>query len=219
MNSLIHLTVLFYLASLLSITLAFQRISPSSILRTSRRNMSVGGTPSSFYDIVEKDSQGNDVSFEKYRGKVVYGVNVASRCGYTASGYALLSKISQLKDRGVEVAIFPCNQFGGQEPGSDSQIESFCVTKGVQGATVYTKADVNGPNTRPTYKYLKEKGVFGDISWNFAGKFVVDKEGNGKNIRCHDDFHISFLIALFSLVLPVKSERTLEADILALAAK
>lgn len=67
-------------------------------------------TPSSFYDIVEKDVQGNDVSFEKFRGKVVYGVNVASRCGYTQSGYTLLSKIAALKERGVEVCVFPCNQ-------------------------------------------------------------------------------------------------------------
>lgn len=64
--------------------------------------------------ITEKDSNGNDVSFEKFRGKVVYGVNVASKCGYTASGYNLLAKIAAMKDQGVEVALFPCNQFGGQ---------------------------------------------------------------------------------------------------------
>lgn len=68
--------------------------------------------------------------------------------------------------------------------------------KGVEGANVFTKADVNGPNTRPTYKYLKEQGVLGDIAWNFAGKFIVDKEGN---------------------VLPVKSEKDLEATIAKLA--
>lgn len=67
-------------------------------------------TPTSFYDIVERDANGNEVSFEKFRGKVVYGVNVASRCGYTASGYALLAKLAELKSEGVEVAIFPCNQ-------------------------------------------------------------------------------------------------------------
>ena len=58
---------------------------------------------------------GKDFSFENFKGKVVYGVNVASKCGYTASGYALLSKIAEMKDKGVEVAIFPCNQFGAQE--------------------------------------------------------------------------------------------------------
>jgi len=99
---------------------------------------------------------------------------------YTLSGYALLSKLSALKDQGVEVALFPCNQFGGQEPGTDTQVVEFCTLKGVKDANVFTKADVNGPGTRPTYKFLKEKGVLGDVAWNFAGKFIVDKDGNGK---------------------------------------
>jgi Glutathione peroxidase len=65
---------------------------------------------SSFYDITEKDANGESVSFSKFKGKVVYGVNVATKCGYTASGYALLGRIAKLKSEGVEVAIFPCNQ-------------------------------------------------------------------------------------------------------------
>ena len=66
------------------------------------------------------------------------------------------------------------------QPGSNEQIESFCASKGVKDATIFAKADVNGANTRPTYRYLKEKGVFGDISWNFAGKFLIDRAGNGE---------------------------------------
>ncbi len=66
--------------------------------------------PSSFYDITEKTASGQDFSFSNFKGKVVYGVNVASKCGYTASGYALLSRVAALKDKGIEVAIFPCNQ-------------------------------------------------------------------------------------------------------------
>ena len=100
-----------------------------------------------FYSIVEKDGKGNDFSFEQLRGRVVYGVNVASKCGYTASGYALLEKISAMD--GVSVLIAPCNQFGGQEPGSAAEIESFCALKGVKGATILEKADVNGAKTRP----------------------------------------------------------------------
>eukprot|EP00981_Chlorochromonas_danica_P007536 scaffold1769_cov164-Ochromonas_danica.AAC.9 len=157
-----------------------------------------GDVPNSFYDIVEKDANGNNVSFEKFRGKVVYGVNVASKCGFTSSGYQLLARIAELKDKGVEVALFPCNQFLGQEPGSDAEISAFCAAKGVKGANVFTKADVNGANTRPTYRYLKAKGVLGDVRWNFAGKFIVDKQGN---------------------VLPIKNEKDIEKDILALAAK
>ena len=68
------------------------------------------------------------VNFDKFKGKVVYGVNVASKCGYTASGYDLLSKIAKMPN--VEVAIFPCNQFGGQEPGSDAEVANFCALKG-----------------------------------------------------------------------------------------
>ena len=131
---------------------------------------------SSFYDVVEKDSKGKDVKFDKFKGKVVYGVNVASKCGYTSSGYALLEKISAMD--GVEVALFPCNQFGGQEPGSNKEIESFCAMKNVKGANIFEKADVNGPSTRPAYKFLKDTKVIGDVAWNFAGKFLVDKEGN-----------------------------------------
>ena len=136
-----------------------------------------------FYSIVEKDSKGNDFSFDKLRGKVVYGVNVASKCGYTASGYALLERVSAMKEKGVEVLILPCNQFGGQEPGSASEIEAFCAIKNVKGANILTKADVNGPATRPTYKHLKEKGVLGDIAWNFAGAFIVDKSGNAVAVK------------------------------------
>ena len=68
------------------------------------------------------------------------------------------------------------------QPGSDGEIASFCALKGVKNANVFTKADVNGPNTRPTYKYLKEQGVLGgDVAWNFAGKFIVDKDGKGND--------------------------------------
>jgi Glutathione peroxidase len=76
----------------------------ASTARRAASSLSMG----SFYDITEKDAAGNSVSFSKFKGKVVYGVNVATKCGYTASGYALLSKISKMN--GIEVAIFPCNQ-------------------------------------------------------------------------------------------------------------
>ena len=167
-----RLSVLFA-SMLVSSSVAFRSRMAVSAKRASTLAMS------SFYDIVEKDATGQDVSFSKFKGKVVYGVNVASKCGYTASGYALLAKLAKMKDQGLEVAIFPCNQFGGQEPGSDKQVAEFCALKGVEGANVFTKADVNGPQTRPTYKLVKEQTKMGDIAWNFAGKFLVDKQGNG----------------------------------------
>lgn len=86
----------------------------SFLQKSVKRSGSFLSMASSFYDIVEKDGKGNDVAFSTFKGKVVYGVNVASKCGYTASGYALLSKLASYKEKGIEVAIFPCNQFGGQ---------------------------------------------------------------------------------------------------------
>jgi glutathione peroxidase-family protein len=183
------LSLLFYAATLF----LCQAFSPTSLSSVAAKNVM---HMSSFYDLTEKDAKGSDVKFDKFKGKVVYGVNVASKCGYTTSGYALLEKLSKMD--GVEVLLFPCNQFGGQEPGSDAEVEQFCALKGVQGANVFTKADVNGPKTRSTYKFVKDKLSMGDIAWNFAGKFVVDKTGN---------------------VLPVKNEKNLIAEIEALTKK
>ena len=144
-------------------------ISPSQFLvsRSSTQRF-VKMEVKSFYDLQEKDAKGDTVSFQKFRNKVVYGVNVASKCGYTKPGYELLEQIAKIE--GVEVLLFPCNQFGGQEPGTDYEIEQFCALKNVQGANVFTKGDVNGPQTRDTYKFIKNELKMGDITWNFAGK-------------------------------------------------
>lgn len=105
MQSIIALMVMLFLNA--------AQLSSAYILRSTQLSRIMSTTAlsaSSFYDIVEKDANGKDVPFSNFKGKVVYGVNVASKCGYTASGYALLSRIAALKDKGVEVAIFPCNQ-------------------------------------------------------------------------------------------------------------
>ena len=131
---------------------------------------------SSFYDVVEKDSKGKDVKFDKFKGKVVYGVNVASKCGYTSSGYALLEKISAMD--GVEVALFPCNQFGGQEPGSESEIKEFCSSKFGVTFPMYSKIEVNGPGRHPLYEAIigADGPLPGNVKWNF-GKILVGKDG------------------------------------------
>ena len=97
------------------------------------------------------------------------------RCGYTASGYELISKLS--KKDGVAVLLFPCNQFGAQEPGSNADILSFCALNGADAAITLEKGDVNGENTRPTYQYIKTATGMPTVRWNFAGKFLVDKSG------------------------------------------
>jgi glutathione peroxidase-family protein len=81
---------------------------------------------------------------------------------------------------GVKVAIFPCNQFGAQEPGSDAEIADFVLAKGVNPAqaVIFSKADVNGPATREAFKAVKDATGMVEISWNFAAQFIVDRDGN-----------------------------------------
>eukprot|EP00250_Pteridium_aquilinum_P019626 c24499_g2_i1 orf=328-825(-) len=137
--------------------------------------------PSSIYDITVKDARGNDVSLETYKGKVLLIVNVASQCGLTTSNYTELSEVySKYKDQGLEILAFPCNQFGGQEPGSNEEIQEFACTRFKAEYPIFDKVDVNGSNASPLYKFLKSSkggGIFGDaIKWNFA-KFLVNREG------------------------------------------
>jgi glutathione peroxidase-family protein len=128
----------------------------------------IGQTTSSksldFYSIVEKDIDGNDIKFDRFRGKVVYIVNVASQCGYTAENYDLLRSLTSLRSHLFEILIFPCNQFGRQEPGSGADIRKFAYGHGFQGI-IMEKGDVNGPNARPTFKFLKEKTSKKQINW------------------------------------------------------
>lgn len=88
--------------------------------------------------------------------------------------------IKELEPKGLEIVCFPCNQFGGQEPGSNAEIKAFATDKfGFEGVGVnmMDKIDVNGAKTSPVWAFLKEKFP-GDVSWNFAAKFIIDKEGN-----------------------------------------
>ena len=115
-----------------------------------------------------------------YAGKVLLIVNVASRCGFTGQYASLQSIYAQFRDRGFEVLAFPCNQFGGQEPGSAAEIEQFCSTRYQTSFPLFEKTDVNGENAHPLYKYIKHAapGIFGTeaIKWNFT-KFLVDRQG------------------------------------------
>mmetsp|Transcript_34278 Transcript_34278/g.97149 ORF Transcript_34278/g.97149 Transcript_34278/m.97149 type:complete len:110 (+) Transcript_34278:310-639(+) len=84
---------------------------------------------------------------------------------------------NKYSDQGFDIMAFPCNQFGGQEPGSNAEIKAFATDKFGFNGMMMDKIDVNGPNTHPVWVYLKEKFP-GDVRWNFAAKFIVDKEGN-----------------------------------------
>jgi glutathione peroxidase len=133
------------------------------------------------YDYNVIDINGNEVSLSEYKGKVMLIVHVASECGYTKQYTGLQQIYDTYKDKGFVVLGFPCNQFGGQEPGSEEDIKSFCTTNFGVTFPMFSKIDVNGDNAHPLYIYLKsqEKGVLGTqaIKWNFA-KFLVDKNGN-----------------------------------------
>ncbi|MBN8281113.1 MAG: glutathione peroxidase [Gammaproteobacteria bacterium] len=109
------------------------------------------------------------------RGKVVLAVNVASKCGLTPQ-YAGLEKLyGELKDQGLVVVGFPCNQFGAQEPGSEPEIVSFCQARYDVTFPLTKKIEVNGPGRHPVYQWLTA-AFPGDIEWNF-GKFLVGRDG------------------------------------------
>lgn len=131
---------------------------------------------SSFYDIVEKDVYGKPFSFQQFRGKVVFLVNVASYCGYTAENYALFRDLSKYRSMGLEIVLAPCNQFGFQEPGDGIAIMEFARKQDFNGI-ILSKADVNGDKSRPSFEYLKRQTNREAIFWNFDGKFLVDKKG------------------------------------------
>ncbi|GAB2296869.1 Probable phospholipid hydroperoxide glutathione peroxidase [Dionaea muscipula] len=134
----------------------------------------------SVHDFVVKDGRGNDVHLSRYKGKVLLIVNVASQCGFTNTNYTGLSELySKYKDQGLEILAFPCNQFAGQEPGTNEQIVEFACTRFKAEFPIFHKVNVNGSNAAPIYKFLKyhKGGLFCDnIKWNFT-KFLVDKDG------------------------------------------
>lgn len=156
-----------------------------------------------FYDQTVVAPDGEVISMEKYRGKVVLVVNTATGCGFTPHYKDIEAIYEKYHEAGFEVIDVPCNQFAGQTPGTDDEIHEFCSLKYNTQFPQMKKTDVNGENAAPLFKYLKsEKGFEGfgkgpaalamgvmlskvdknykdnpDIKWNFT-KFVIDREGN-----------------------------------------
>ena len=135
---------------------------------------------SSLYDIPIRTLQGDDITLAEHKGKALLLVNVASKCGLTPQ-YAGLEKLhEQYKDLGFSVIGIPCNQVGGQEPGSAEDIETFCSTTYGVTFPMTEKVDVNGADRHPLYDLLVDvpdnKGHAGDIQWNFE-KFLISPEG------------------------------------------
>ncbi len=135
---------------------------------------------SDLYDLNATDVTGSPVALSRFKGRVLLIVNTASKCGFTPQYEGLEALQSRFHERGFDVLGFPCNQFGHQEPGNDSDIAEFCSTRFSTSFPLFSKIEVNGPNAHPLYQYLKKQapGVLGTeaIKWNFT-KFLVDSQG------------------------------------------
>jgi glutathione peroxidase len=154
------------------------------------------------YSFSAKTVDGETVPLSDYEGKMLLVVNVASKCGLTPQYEGLEALHRELKDSGLQVLGFPCNQFGGQEPGTDAEIQDFCSTNYQVSFPIFAKVEVNGPDADPLYEYLRaeDAGYFGPdspggeglygylrsatpdvlgtdaIKWNFT-KFLIGRDG------------------------------------------
>ena len=132
------------------------------------------------YDFEAKDIGGKDIALSAFKGKAMLIVNTASKCGFTPQFGGLENLHKSYAGKGLAVLGFPCNQFGGQDPGSDSEIAGFCQVNYGVSFPMMGKIDVNGPAAHPLYKWLAAEapGLLGSkaIKWNFT-KFLVGKDG------------------------------------------
>ena len=133
----------------------------------------------SVHDFTVARPNGAELDLSEYKGKVLLIVNTASQCGFTPQYEGLEKLYEEYKDRGFEVLAFPCNQFGGQEPGDAEEIASFCTLTYDVKFPLMAKIEVNGSGADPLFKHLKDQkgGMLGSaIKWNFT-KFLVDSDG------------------------------------------
>jgi glutathione peroxidase len=133
------------------------------------------------YNFTLNSIDGQPAPLAAYKGKVVLLVNVASRCGYTPQYTALESIYEKYKDRGFVIVGIPANNFGGQEPGTNQEIKTFCSSKYNVTFPMMAKVSVKGEDTTPLYKFLTDKATHpqtgGEIKWNFT-KFLVGPDGH-----------------------------------------
>jgi glutathione peroxidase-family protein len=141
----------------------------------------------SFYDFKPLDKRGQEHSLDEYKGKVVLVVNTASKCGFTPQFEGLEKLYKGIKEKHPEdftVIGFPCNQFQGQDPGTDEEIQSFCQVNYGVTFPIMKKTNVNGDNAEPLYTWLKNEkpGILGikSVKWNFE-KFLIGRDGKVKN--------------------------------------
>lgn len=158
----------------------------------------------SIYDFKAKTIDGDEITFEQYKGKVLLIVNTASKCGFTPQYEGLEEIYKKYKSQGLEILGFPSNQFAEQEPGENSEVKNFCSLNYGVTFPLFEKTDVRGDNAHPLFKYLSESVPFkgfdlnhpigqpltdileknfpdilegNSVKWNFT-KFLVDRNGN-----------------------------------------
>lgn len=159
--------------SILAIAFAFIACKPSDMENTSTATKDV-------YSISIKTLEGEDLDLSQFKGKKILFVNVASKCGYTGQ-YADLQKLHEQHGDKLVIIGVPCNQFGGQEPGSADEIRTFCEKNYGVEFLITEKVDVKGENQHPLYQWLTQKSNNGvldsKVNWNF-NKYLVDENGN-----------------------------------------
>lgn len=169
-----------FLALALAATLMFAACGKSDEMSENKDNI---------YQFKVLDGQGESVSLSIYKGQVLLVVNTATQCGYTPQ-YEDLERIYEAyREQGFTILDFPCNQFGGQAPGSFEEIHEFCTGNYNITFPQFAKIDVKGPNASPLYVWLKEKKP-GEIPWNFT-KFLIDREGNVVSRFSHSSSMVS----------------------------
>ena len=133
-------------------------------------------------DFTVVNNKGEQIDLKQKLGKIILVVNTASKCGFTPQYEGLEELFQQYREQGFEVLAFPCNQFGGQEPGNASEIAEFCKVNFGLTFPLMEKVDVNGDDASPLFDWMKAEkpGLMGSkaIKWNFT-KFLIDREGNG----------------------------------------
>tara|TARA_Y100000768_G_C23956375_1_gene673023 strand:+ start:832 stop:1371 length:540 start_codon:yes stop_codon:yes gene_type:complete len=138
------------------------------------------GTDKTVYQFTMTTIDGKDVSISEYKGKVILFVNTASECGYTPQYEGLQKLYEKYNDQGLVILGFPSNDFGGQEPGSDDEIQAFCTKNYGVTFPMFSKITVKGADKHPLYQFLTEKTNNGkveqEVKWNFF-KFLVNRNG------------------------------------------
>jgi len=151
-----------------------------SILITLILGIGMNTNSDSIFDYKMKDIDGKEVSLDKYKGKVILVVNVASKCGYTPQYEGLQKLYERYKDNGLVILGFPANNFNGQEPGSDEEIKQFCTLNYGVEFPMFSKVSVKGEDQAELFSFLTQAqnpDFTGDIKWNFE-KFLINKEGD-----------------------------------------